>query len=90
MIKTMKKAVDWLVGEASVKPVKQQTVQQGYQQTGPSFPDHWAMVDFCDEKIPFLMKQWTRFNAGDQNVRWLDMWLCVVLEDWMEKNSITE
>ena len=57
--------------------------------------------DMCEKRITalsqrtfingsFLMQQWTRFNAGDQNVRWLDMWLCVVLEDWMEKNGISE
>lgn len=38
----------------------------------------------------FLNLQWNRFLSGTNNVRWLDMWLCVVLEDWMEKNAITE
>ena len=37
-----------------------------------------------------LLDLWQRYLAGDKNVRWLDIWLCVVLEDWMEKNSITE
>ena len=39
---------------------------------------------------PFVKQQWQRFLSGDKNIRWLDMWLCVVLEDWIEKNSITE
>lgn len=37
-----------------------------------------------------LLDMYDRFQKGDKNVRWLDIWLCVVLEDWLEKNSITE
>jgi asparagine synthase (glutamine-hydrolysing) len=37
-----------------------------------------------------LLNLWDRYLAGDKHVRWLDIWLCVVLEDWLEKNSITE
>ncbi len=35
-----------------------------------------------------LLELWERFLQGDKEVRWLDIWLCVVLEDWMEKNQI--
>ncbi len=57
--------------------------------------------DMCEQRIqslaqrpfmngPFLLSQWNRFLAGDKNIRWLDMWICVVLEDWMEKNAIAD
>jgi asparagine synthase (glutamine-hydrolysing) len=54
---------------------------------------------FCDEKIrnmaqrPFIREQrllhrWERFLAGDQGVRWAEMWLFVVLEHWLETNNV--
>jgi asparagine synthase (glutamine-hydrolysing) len=54
---------------------------------------------FCEEKIialahrdfmnkQGLLKRWERFNDNQPGVRWLDMWLCVVLEHWLEKNEI--
>lgn len=36
----------------------------------------------------YLLNSWERFLKGDKHVRWLDMWLCVVLEHWMEQNNI--
>lgn len=36
----------------------------------------------------YLLDTWDRFLKGDRQVRWLDMWLCTVLENWMEKNEI--
>ena len=59
------------------------------------------LLTLCEQRIrslsersfingPFVKQQWQRFLSGDKNIRWLDMWLCVVLEDWIEKNSITE
>ncbi|MEO5570209.1 MAG: asparagine synthase (glutamine-hydrolyzing) [Bacteroidia bacterium] len=56
---------------------------------------------FCEERISglskrnfingkFLQNQWAKFLQGDATIRWLDMWLCVVLEDWMEKNGVEE
>lgn len=36
----------------------------------------------------YLLDTWDRFLKGDKQVRWLDMWLCTVLENWMEKNQI--
>ncbi|MEP7262899.1 MAG: asparagine synthase (glutamine-hydrolyzing) [Bacteroidota bacterium] len=55
----------------------------------------------CDSRIQSLAERnivngdvlrdlWKRFLQNDKNVRWLDIWLCVVLEHWMEKNNITE
>ncbi len=53
----------------------------------------------CEERIHNLAKKdivdgdwlkdtWQRFLKGDASVRWLDMWLCTVLETWMEANEI--
>jgi asparagine synthase (glutamine-hydrolysing) len=36
-----------------------------------------------------LMDCWQRFLAGDERVRWSEIWLFVVLEYWMEKNGIS-
>jgi asparagine synthase (glutamine-hydrolysing) len=52
---------------------------------------------FCDDRIknisqrPFinekaLLTLWKDFVKGDPAVRWLDIWLFVVLEHWLEKN----
>lgn len=45
-----------------------------------------AKRDFIQGK--YLTATWDRFQKGDKQVRWLDMWLCTVLENWMEKNQI--
>ena len=56
---------------------------------------------FCEERITqlskrsfinptYLQNQWHFFLQGDKNIRWLDMWLCVVLEDWMQKNRMED
>jgi asparagine synthase (glutamine-hydrolysing) len=53
---------------------------------------------FCDTHInnmaqrPFingkqLRAYWQRFLAGDKQVRWAEIWLFVVLEYWLEKNT---
>lgn len=41
--------------------------------------------DFVQEKP--LMAYWDRFQKGDPDVRWMELWLFVVLEYWMEKNG---
>ena len=57
------------------------------------------LKDFCNKHIHSLaekgfvhkdglLNRWNRFLNGAQDVRWLDMWLCVVLEHWLEKNKI--
>lgn len=35
-----------------------------------------------------LKNQWQRFLNNDPSVRWLDIWLCVVLEHWLAKNKL--
>ena len=35
-----------------------------------------------------LKKTWKRFLSGDPDVRWQQIWLFVVLDYWMEKNSV--
>src|SRR5580698_5465552 len=35
-----------------------------------------------------LNRYWKKFLDGDKNVRWSEIWLFVVLENWMEKNGI--
>jgi asparagine synthase (glutamine-hydrolysing) len=35
-----------------------------------------------------LIVTWKRFLQGDKNIRWMEMWLFVILEYWMEKNAI--
>ena len=53
--------------------------------------------DFCDQRLKrmadrdfikgkYLMDYWRRFQKGDQGVRWMELWLFVVLEYWIEKN----
>ncbi|AXY77115.1 asparagine synthase (glutamine-hydrolyzing) [Paraflavitalea soli] len=54
--------------------------------------------DFCDQRLKRmaerdfvngsqLLAYWERFQKGDPGVRWMELWLFVVLEYWMEKNS---
>jgi len=54
--------------------------------------------DFCDQRLrrmaerdfiegKALMDYWARFRKSDPEVRWMELWLFVVLEYWMEKNG---
>jgi asparagine synthase (glutamine-hydrolysing) len=54
---------------------------------------------FCEEHLgamaerPFinadgLLDRWKRFLAGDESVRWPEIWLFVVLDHWMQKNQM--
>ena len=67
------------------------------------FPwDVWLRNDlraFCDihirnmAKRPFiqgdqLLRHWHNFLKEDKSIRWLEIWLFVVLEYWMEKNNV--
>lgn len=56
------------------------------------------LYDFCDQRLKRiaardfiqgrqLMDYWSRFQKGDPEVRWMELWLFVVLEYWMEKNG---
>ncbi|PVD52034.1 asparagine synthase (glutamine-hydrolyzing) [Terrimonas sp.] len=35
-----------------------------------------------------LSKYWNQFLKGDDSIRWMDIWIFVVLEYWLEKNGI--
>ncbi len=48
--------------------------------------DHIAERDFI-RGVP-LKESWTRFLAGDPDIRWQQIWLFVVLDYWMEKNGV--
>ncbi|HRO44565.1 asparagine synthase (glutamine-hydrolyzing) [Agriterribacter sp.] len=37
-----------------------------------------------------LQQYWKRFLSNDPSIRWMDIWLFVVLEYWLEKNGIDE
>lgn len=54
--------------------------------------------DFCEQRLKrmaqrdfvqgkYLMDYWVRFQKGDPAIRWMELWLFVVLEYWMEKNG---
>jgi len=56
---------------------------------------------FCEKRLQRLQERsfinkdalnsyWKRFLSGDPAVRWPELWMFVVLEHWMEKNSIDE
>ena len=36
-----------------------------------------------------LTKKWNQFLKGDKEIRWMELWLFVILEYWLEKNNIT-
>lgn len=70
---------------------------------GFTFPwQHWLkneLKDFCNERIQSLSKRtfmngnevidrWNRFLQGDPGIRWPDIWICVVLENWLLENQI--
>lgn len=48
--------------------------------------NHIAQRDFIHGD--HLRKTWSRFLAGDPDIRWQQIWLFVVLEYWMEKNGV--
>jgi len=48
--------------------------------------NHMAQRDFIQGD--HLKKTWQLFLSGDTNIRWQEIWLFVVLEYWMEKNSV--
>jgi len=45
-----------------------------------------AQRDFINGKN--LLAYWQRFLNNDASVRWMEIWLFVILEYWMEKNGI--
>jgi asparagine synthase (glutamine-hydrolysing) len=86
----------------SVKPLLPDEIVFRKKQ-GFLFPwDLWLRKElrsFCDGHIrniadrPFihadrLIALWQRFLAGDEQVRWPEIWLFVVLDYWLQKNDI--
>ena len=70
---------------------------------GFTFPwDSWIRNDLfnlCDKNIKSLagrsfineeqlMGRWTDFQNKNKSVRWLDIWIAVVLEHWINENSL--
>lgn len=70
---------------------------------GFTFPwSHWLRNElqaFCQQHIDRLSERefingkelqsiWRDFQEGSKRVRWIDVWLFVVLEYWLEKNGI--
>ncbi len=49
--------------------------------------DQIAQRDFIQGD--HLKTTWTRFLAGDPDIRWQQVWLFVVLDYWMERNGIS-
>ncbi|HKH60481.1 MAG TPA: asparagine synthase (glutamine-hydrolyzing) [Flavitalea sp.] len=47
-----------------------------------------AERDFINK--PSLLKLWSRFQNNDSSVRWADLWLFIVLDYWLENNSIND
>jgi asparagine synthase (glutamine-hydrolysing) len=45
-----------------------------------------ARRDFIDG--PGLLTHWKRFLNNDPDVRWMEIWLFVILEYWMERNGL--
>jgi len=54
---------------------------------------------FCEERIvgisqqPFinggaLLQRWEQFKKNDPSIRWMEIWLFVILQYWMERNGI--
>jgi len=35
-----------------------------------------------------LLGHWKRFLAGDKDIRWVELWLFIVLDYWLEKNGV--
>jgi asparagine synthase (glutamine-hydrolysing) len=51
--------------------------------------DHIARIcerDFINADV--LQKKWRNFLRDDRKVRWMELWLFVILENWLEKNGI--
>jgi asparagine synthase (glutamine-hydrolysing) len=35
-----------------------------------------------------LLDHWKRFQTGDKDIRWVELWLFIVLDYWLEKNGV--
>ncbi|NML19597.1 asparagine synthase (glutamine-hydrolyzing) [Pseudoflavitalea sp. G-6-1-2] len=56
------------------------------------------LFNFCDQRLKRmaerdflngkeLLSYWNKFQQGDPSVRWMELWLFVVMEYWLEKNT---
>jgi asparagine synthase (glutamine-hydrolysing) len=64
--------------------------------------DLWTrneLRSFCDEKVhnlaqrgyfseKELLQYWNNYLCGRSNIRWADIWIFIVLENWLEKHGI--
>jgi asparagine synthase (glutamine-hydrolysing) len=86
----------------SLKPMLPNEIVRRRKQ-GFLFPwQQWMKKElfvFCDKHInrmaerwfihgDRLIATWKLFLSGDKNIRWMEMWLFVILEYWMEKNGV--
>jgi asparagine synthase (glutamine-hydrolysing) len=86
----------------SLKPLLPAEITERKKQ-GFLFPwELWLkneLYQFCETSIKNISKRdfingenlnkyWKNFLNGDRNTRWSEIWLFVVLENWMEKNGI--
>lgn len=70
---------------------------------GFTFPwDHWLrneLRSFCEEKITHMAQRsfiqgdalkthWQQFLNGDPSIRWIEIWLFVVLENWLTTHQL--
>ena len=70
---------------------------------GFTFPWHYwlknELKSFCEGHLTrlsqrrfinaeVLMQTWKEFLTGSEKVRWMDIWLFVVLSYWLEKNEV--
>lgn len=58
------------------------------------------LLDFCNQHLQrigerdfikgeALQQHWKKFLSNDPSIRWMDIWIFVVLEYWLEKNNVT-
>jgi asparagine synthase (glutamine-hydrolysing) len=64
--------------------------------------DHWIrneLSTFCKEKINSLsnrpifnrkaiLEYWQQYLNKQNNIRWTDIWILIVLENWLQKNNV--
>ena len=57
------------------------------------------LKNFCEERLnrisdrsfirsEALKQRWQHFLKGDPSVRWMELWLFVILEHWLERNNV--
>ena len=57
------------------------------------------LKSFCEQRLnsisqrsfingEALMQRWNEFLRGEKAVRWMELWLFVILEHWLQKNHV--